>query len=191
MNYLAHAYLSFNNPEILLGNLIADFLRGKQGAIYSEQIQKGIQIHQEIDNFTDHHPVNIQAKKIFQQSTGRYSASFLDIAYDHFLSTSKTFQPDTNLQIFAKNCYETLSENKQILPDRSKKLFEYMIAENWLYNYREKELIRKSFERLSIRAQYLNSDNNAYQDFLKRYADLESAFNDFFPDLKEHIASLK
>lgn len=30
MNYLAHAYLSFNDPEILVGNLISDFVKGKK-----------------------------------------------------------------------------------------------------------------------------------------------------------------
>jgi acyl carrier protein phosphodiesterase len=30
MNYLAHAYLSFNEPEILTGNMISDFVKGKK-----------------------------------------------------------------------------------------------------------------------------------------------------------------
>jgi acyl carrier protein phosphodiesterase len=30
MNYLAHAYLSFNDPEILVGNMISDFVKGKK-----------------------------------------------------------------------------------------------------------------------------------------------------------------
>ena len=32
MNYLAHAYLSFNDPEILVGNMISDFVKGKKKA---------------------------------------------------------------------------------------------------------------------------------------------------------------
>lgn len=30
MNYLAHAYLSFDEPEILVGNMISDFVKGKK-----------------------------------------------------------------------------------------------------------------------------------------------------------------
>ena len=30
VNYLAHAYLSFGDPEILTGNLISDFVKGKK-----------------------------------------------------------------------------------------------------------------------------------------------------------------
>jgi hypothetical protein len=33
MNYLAHAYLSFNEPDILVGNLISDFVKGKNSTI--------------------------------------------------------------------------------------------------------------------------------------------------------------
>ena len=30
MNYLAHAYLSFGYSELLVGNLISDFVKGKK-----------------------------------------------------------------------------------------------------------------------------------------------------------------
>ncbi len=30
MNYLAHAYLSFNDPDVLAGNMISDFVKGKK-----------------------------------------------------------------------------------------------------------------------------------------------------------------
>ena len=30
VNYLAHAYLSFGIPDIVVGNLISDFIKGKK-----------------------------------------------------------------------------------------------------------------------------------------------------------------
>ncbi|MFL5743373.1 MAG: hypothetical protein ACJ751_01815, partial [Niastella sp.] len=36
LNYLAHAYLSFNQPAILAGNLFSDFVKGKQVNLYPE-----------------------------------------------------------------------------------------------------------------------------------------------------------
>ena len=30
MNYLAHAYLSFGDPDVLTGNMISDFVKGKK-----------------------------------------------------------------------------------------------------------------------------------------------------------------
>ena len=62
MNYLAHAYLSFNEPEILVGNMISDFVKGKKRFDFSENIQKGIMLHRNIDTFTDEHEVTKKAK---------------------------------------------------------------------------------------------------------------------------------
>ena len=55
MNFLAHAYLSFNEPEIWVGNMISDFVKGQKKLEYPEGIQTGIQIHRNIDEFTDTH----------------------------------------------------------------------------------------------------------------------------------------
>ncbi len=42
MNYLAHAYFSFNQPPVIVGNLISDFIKGKKQFDYPAEIQKGI-----------------------------------------------------------------------------------------------------------------------------------------------------
>src|SRR5579875_2561759 len=43
MNFLAHAYLSFYNPPVLVGNMIADFVKGKKSLNrFPETIQAGI-----------------------------------------------------------------------------------------------------------------------------------------------------
>ena len=45
MNLLAHAYLSFNNPPVLVGNMISDYVKGKKKFLYDPAIQKGIELH--------------------------------------------------------------------------------------------------------------------------------------------------
>ena len=70
MNYLAHAYLSFNNPEILTGNMISDFIKGNKKLNYISGIQKGIMLHRAIDEFTDNHPATKLAKEFFRKDTG-------------------------------------------------------------------------------------------------------------------------
>ena len=49
MNYLAHIYLSFDNKPLAVGNFIADAVKGKQYLKYPEEIQKGIQLHNQYD----------------------------------------------------------------------------------------------------------------------------------------------
>ncbi|MFM7357424.1 MAG: hypothetical protein ACKO1T_02505 [Sediminibacterium sp.] len=42
MNFLAHAVLSMNDPEILTGNMISDHVKGRKQYDFSPDIQKGI-----------------------------------------------------------------------------------------------------------------------------------------------------
>jgi acyl carrier protein phosphodiesterase len=60
MNFLAHIYLSGSEHEILIGNFIADSIRGKQFDAYQNSIQQGILLHREIDEYTDSHPVVLE-----------------------------------------------------------------------------------------------------------------------------------
>ncbi|WP_438810958.1 ACP phosphodiesterase, partial [Serratia marcescens] len=53
MNYLAHAYFSFEDPDILLGNMISDYIKGKKQYTYPLKVQAGIRLHRQIDSFTD------------------------------------------------------------------------------------------------------------------------------------------
>ena len=53
MNFLAHLYLSGNNEPVMIGNFIADHLKGKQWMALPEEIQKGVVLHRFIDSFTD------------------------------------------------------------------------------------------------------------------------------------------
>jgi acyl carrier protein phosphodiesterase len=57
MNLLAHALLSPPNPAILVGNMTADWVKGKARHALPAEIRIGMQLHQAIDVFTDTHPL--------------------------------------------------------------------------------------------------------------------------------------
>ena len=79
MNYLAHAFLSNNDSNLLIGNFIADHLRGNDFKNYSPQIIEGIHLHRKIDSFTDSH-LNFKAsKRLFYIGYERYSGILIDI----------------------------------------------------------------------------------------------------------------
>jgi acyl carrier protein phosphodiesterase len=86
VNYLAHAYLSFGIPDVVVGNLISDFVKGKKQLEYPDSIRKGITLHRAIDTFTDSHPVTRHAKSYFRAVYGLYSGALIDVAYDYFLA---------------------------------------------------------------------------------------------------------
>jgi acyl carrier protein phosphodiesterase len=189
MNYLAHAYLSFNQPEILAGNMISDFVKGKTKFNYLPGIQKGIALHRAIDDFTDTHPATKKAAAFFRPAYRLYSGAFVDVVYDHFLALDKNeFNAAGDLQNFTKGVYNTLDENFLLLPPNFQRIFPYMKKHNWLFNYRYTQGIEMSFGGLVRRAAYMNESATAFDVFKKNYTELEECYTTFFPSLKKFAA---
>ena len=85
MNYLAHLLLSGNNEKIMVGNFVADWVKGRTFDQYPEDIQRGIVMHRAIDSFTDSHPLHKHSRSFFVPSYGHFSGIVVDVLYDHFL----------------------------------------------------------------------------------------------------------
>ncbi len=189
MNYLAHAFLSFNDPDILTGNMISDFVKGKTKFQYPLSIQNGIGLHRQIDNFTDFHPATARAKEFFRPQYRLYSGAFIDIVYDHFLAIDcSQFKDDDELKQFTHHTYRLLDNKTSYFPRRFRMMYPYMKDENWLYNYRLKEGIRKSFGGLVRRAAYLEESDIAFDVFNTHYDELQNCYNEFFPQLKSYVS---
>ncbi len=185
MNYLAHAYLSFDEPKILVGNMISDFVKGKKRFEYDDIVQKGIMLHRAIDEFTDTHAATRQAKIFFKQDYGLYSGAFVDIVYDHFLANDINAFPGQSLHKFTLHTYEQLSIYEHMFPEKFSRLFYYMQKENWLFNYQFSQGIYKSFGGLVRRATYMHEHQTAFTIFEKNYDDLKNCYNIFFPQVKQ------
>lgn len=192
MNYLAHAYLSFGLPEVLAGNMISDFVKGKKKFDYPAGIQAGIALHRSIDQFTDEHPASRRAMRVFQPHYRLYSAAFVDVVYDHFLANDNNEFTGNALPEFSKKVYETLGNFADQFPPAFANLFPYMKQYDWLYNYRLASGIQRSFQGLARRARYIGESETAFALFEKHYADLQECYQAFFPAVKEFsLASLR
>ncbi len=189
MNYLAHAYLSFNQPEILVGNMISDFIKGKKQFDYSVAVQKGIQLHRAIDTFTDAHEATKKLKSFFQSQYRLYAGAFADVVYDYFLGNDKDqFASEQDLKNFSADTYDILQNNFQLLPDRFQKMFPYMKEHDWLYHYHYKQGIEKSFGGLVRRAAYLTESAIAFNIFTENIDQMQLCYNEFFPAVKNYAA---
>jgi len=185
MNYLAHAYLSFNNEQLLLGNMCSDFIKGKKKFDYPAAIQQGITLHRAIDEFTDNHSTTAAAKQCFKPAVGLYAGAFVDIVYDHFLAIdSNEFANSFALEQFSMHTYAVLQEHLSLLPLPFQNIFPYMQKHNWLYNYQFTWGIERSFEGLVRRATYLSSWKEPFDAFHQHYHTLQSCYTAFFPQVK-------
>jgi acyl carrier protein phosphodiesterase len=184
MNYLAHAYLSFNRPGILTGNMISDFVKGRKKYDYPGEIQNGIALHREIDRFTDIHSATREAKQIFRPVYRLYAGALIDVIYDHFLATDVNEFTDESLKAFSINTYTILDKFIGYFPEKFKMMFPYMKTHNWLYHYKYRQGIEKSLAGLVRRSSYLTESDTAYLLFNEHYDTLRTLYSLFFPEVK-------
>ena len=189
MNYLAHAYLSFGNPQVLTGNMISDYVKGKKQFNYPTVIQAGIQLHRAIDFFTDQHPASRVISNLFRPQYRLYGAAFADVVYDYFLANDQhQFAEESALMAFTQNTYFLLQQNTAFFPYKFAGMFPYMQSQNWLYNYQYDWGIQKSFQGLARRAAYIPETEIAFEIFINNKNVIQEQYNIFFPSVKKFAA---
>ena len=184
MNFLAHAYLSFGQEEILVGNFIADFVRGKEIEKYPKKVQIGIQLHRAIDTYTDSHHLVKQVQSFLIPRFGHYSRVISDVFFDYFLAKNWNNYSDTVLEQFSLDSYGILSSYPQELPEAFCRMFHWMRTQNWLYAYREPVGIQAALDGLSRRARFDSKMNESTQVLWEKEEEIEALFFVFFQDLE-------
>lgn len=188
MNFLAHIYLSGNDEKLMIGNFIADFVKGKKKDDYPDPIRKGIELHRFIDHYTDHHDVVLNSIRRIHDNQEKYSGVVVDILYDHFLAANFSEFSSVPLQEFSQHTYAALKSNWDNLPADVHRFLPFMIERNWLLNYATIDGIGRALTGLSGRVKYENKMHEAVEDLQKHYTGLEADFRSFFPDLQKSVA---
>ncbi|KEO74483.1 acyl carrier protein phosphodiesterase [Anditalea andensis] len=195
MNFLAHAYLSFGDPKVLIGNYIGDFVRGDLTKTYEPEIIIGVQLHREIDTFTDTHPVVKEAQSLLRPIYARYSTVITDMYFDHFLSKFWEEYHPVPIDIYAAQVYEILNGHKAILPPNFLIAFDMMVSYNWLVSYGRLDGIRDAMIGVSKRTSFNSKMETAHLFLEENYDVLLAHFKEFFPLLvtysKERFEALK
>lgn len=186
MNHLAHLFLSQSDVDLMVGNYIADHVKGKAIYNYDENIQKGILMHRSIDEYTDQHPVVKKSKERLYESYHKYSPVIVDMFYDHILAKNWEEYSPIPLQLFCSNTYLLLKSRYSVFPKSAQRMYDHMSVHDWLYNYRHLEGMQKALNGLSYRARFDSKMNEAVQDLESDYELYKFEFNTFFPDLLKH-----
>ena len=191
MNFLAHLYLSGDDPKIMVGNFIADFVKGKNApGKYEEAIAFGIELHRSIDEFTDRHAIVKASKQRLKEKYRHYSGVIVDMFYDHFLaSTWDEFHP-LKLDVFSARAYGILQEHNAILPERVNWMLPYMIDGNWLVGYGSVHGIGRALSGMSKRTPFVSRMEEATDDLREHYPQFKEEFMKFFPELKAFSAGM-
>ncbi|GAB1446929.1 MAG: acyl carrier protein phosphodiesterase [Cyclobacteriaceae bacterium] len=185
MNFLAHIYLSGNDPQLAIGNFIGDFVKaGSLVGRYEPQVIKGVALHRAIDEYTDSHEVVQKSKNRLRPKYRHYSGVIIDMFYDYYLAKNWDTFHKTSLPKFAEQFYLLLEENKEMLPEKALYMMPYMIQNNWLLNYRKKEGIHRALSGMSRRTSFDSKMDESIVELSKYDVQFENEFMEFFPQLK-------
>ncbi|MBK8492133.1 MAG: DUF479 domain-containing protein [Saprospirales bacterium] len=187
MNFLAHAYLSFDIPHLVVGNFLGDFLRHSEAQALPPSIQEGIRLHRKIDTYTDSHPSVKEGTARIRTFHGKYAPVVVDMFYDYLLSAHWKEYHELPLPQFSRSVYGILESHLPIMPSRLQERVPRMIAGDWLTSYSTPDGMVYAFDRIKYRASKPEWFENAFQNLINNWDPFVADFSNFFPDLVQYV----
>ncbi|MCF8226140.1 MAG: ACP phosphodiesterase [Bacteroidales bacterium] len=187
MNFLAHTYLSGCNEEIIVGNFMGDYVKGRNYLHLPELVRKGILIHRDIDTFTDSHRITRLSRLRLVKKYHKYSGVIVDIFYDHFLASLWSDYCGIPLNEYINTTYDLLKRNYKTLPQGIKVWFPTFLENNWMLAYRTVEGIELVLDRMSANTSLPDHTGFAIETLRSKYDDFQTDFQKFFPAIIDFI----
>ena len=187
MNFLAHSLFTNSDELLVVGQYCGDFVRGGNLQQFPPTVQHGISLHRRIDSYTDSHPVNLLARNLFSKPYRRFAGIITDVLYDHFLAQNWQEFSNISLQSHAEFVYGALQAHFDLLPPDLQRFVTVVIERNALVSYLDVTTVELVLERISRRSQRFEILATAGKPMRENYSELRGCFDEFFPDLVEHV----
>ena len=186
MNYLGHLFLSGSDEKILLGNFLGDHVSNKTLHLYDSSIKKGVELHREIDLFTDSHPVSRELRAILFDQYRHQSRVILDLFYDHFLAADFCDFQSVSLLDYVIKVYDILQKQLHLMPDSAKHYFMTMRKYGWLEGYTSIDGIRFVLNQMSRRKK-MDSMGSSVEFLEKHYPHFRTQTHTFLHQAIDHF----
>jgi acyl carrier protein phosphodiesterase len=151
VNYLVHLYLAGPDPELQLGGLMGDFVKGPLDDRYPPGIVAGLRLHRAIDHLAATSPHCRDSRRRLDPRFGHTRAVLVDIFYDHFLARDWERYHPLPLAEFAAAAYQLLRVNRALLPPELARIAPRMAEHDWLTTYRERATLDLALRRIAAR----------------------------------------
>jgi len=183
MNYLAHTFLSGENPKLIVGGVIADAIKGNHLDIYEKDIALGIKLHRAIDQYTDSNDIVHHSKERLYGKYHKYAGVIVDMFYDHFLAKNWNDYSTISLEQTAYNTYGLLLKHQSILNPKIIRMLTFMIYYKWFVSYADINKLSLHFQGMAKRTTFVSGMENVTEDLYNDYSLYEEEFKHFFPQV--------
>lgn len=178
MNYLAHMVVGVwagLDDQGMLGNFMGDAVKGRDvEGMWGVEVGRGIRLHRAIDDVSDRHEASREARAVLRATCGKWSGVVWDVLVDHVLAAE--FEGLATgcgeLNVFAMGQEAVLAAQRQVMPERSRRFFDAMVAHGWLAGYREPETVEAVLVAMSRRRETAGPVARGWEAFLKDEAAL-------------------
>ena len=187
MNYLFHLYLSGDDPDILTGNFMGDFVKGRLNDSYPPRLRSGIELHRRIDSFAQKDAHFTRSRLRLSPEFGLYRGILVDLFYDHFLAVSWDEFGEEPLEQYLKRARSMVEGNRCRLPERLQGLLP-VIFEELIPSYLTIEGVATALTRMSRRISRTNPLAEGGRELTRHYGALQEDFQGFLPAVRNHTA---
>jgi acyl carrier protein phosphodiesterase len=187
MNFLFHLYLSGDDPDLLTGNLMGDFVKGRIGEQYPPRLRSGIVLHRRIDSFAQQHPLFRRSRERIDPGYGLWRGVLVDMFYDHFLAADWSDWSAEPFAIYIERARRMVEANHRYLPERMHEVVP-VIFDDLLSSYREPEGVSRALERMARRVRRTNPLAGGAEELRRHYAGLRDDFRGFMPQVRQFVA---
>lgn len=185
MNYLGHLYLSNNDKTLMLNNLFGDFVKGRDLSHFPLEIQNGLILHRQIDDFIDHFPLVNKMQHELYEELPKISSIAIDLFFDHLLAKNWKDYHTKEINPFLKEFYDSINLENEFYTDSFKLMISKMLEMNWISHYSSLDGLNKMCQGVSKRISFDNNLKFGKEVFLKH----EKAINQVFRTYMEAAIS--
>lgn len=156
MNFLAHALLAGDDPALIVGGIVGDWIKGPLPGPLPADLARGVALHRAIDTFSETHPDFQASRRRLSPARRRYAGVLVDIYYDHLLARDWARYHAQPLDAYCRRVYRHLAERLDALPEPARPALARMAQQDWLGSYATLAGIADVLDRMSRRARRPN-----------------------------------
>ncbi|MBI5786848.1 MAG: DUF479 domain-containing protein [Rhodocyclales bacterium] len=190
MNFLAHAYLAGDDPALVVGGVIGDWIKGPLPGSLPADLARGVALHRAIDSHAETHAAFRTSRARISPMRRRYGGVVVDIVYDHLLASRWDEFHTQPLDAFCAQVYRLIGERLDDIPPAAHLALKLMADEDWLASYRHVDGIADVLARMSRRARRARQPNallHAELEYLGNPEGYDLDFNDWLVDAQRFV----
>jgi len=170
MNFLAHAFLAGDHPELIVGGVIGDWIKGPLPGTLPDDLARGVALHRAIDSFAERHPAFRASRARVSPTRRRYAGVLVDIFYDHLLALNWATHHDQPLKEYSASVYDQIAGRMPQIPETAHRAMTFMAAEDWFVSYAGLDGIATVLARMSRHARRPNPLAGGEKEFIDHAA---------------------